>query len=267
MHELVFFNREILPANDASISAAGSAALYGKGIFTTIAVYDNKPFLWGKHWSRLKDNAGKIGINFSEFNEESVKNAVSEIISVNNAENARARLTFFCETPSGIWSYAGTQKTSLLIMTADNRKISTNLRLTVSPFKINSASPLTNVKSCNYLEKIIALNEARKRGFDEALQTNERGEIASACMANVFWSENDKLFTPSLKTGCLAGTTRELLLEKLNCLETEASLEVLQKAEAIYLSSAGIGVVQVEEYGNRKYESKFNEINRIIPPI
>ena len=267
MHEFVFFNQEILPVNDASVIAASSAGLYGNGIFTTIAVYDRKPFLWGKHWSRLKNNAKKTGIDLSEFNEESVKSAIFEIIGVNIAANARVRITFFDETPGGIWTYAGNQKTSLLIMTAENRKIPANFRLTVSPFKINSASPLTNVKSCNYLEKIIALDKAKKRGFNEALQINERGEIVSACMANIFWIESGKLCTPSLKTGCLAGTTREFLMEKLNCVETQAPLEVLQKADAIYLTSAGIGVVQVREYDNRKYELRFDEINQIIPQI
>lgn len=267
MHELVFFNREILSVNDASVVAAGSAGLYGKGIFTTIAIYERKTFLWRKHWFRLKSNAEKIGIDLSEFNEDSVVNAISETVSVNKTVNARARLTFFDETPGGTWSYAGKRKTSFLIMTGEKREIPANFRLTVSPFKINSTSPLANVKSCNYLEKIIALDEAKKRGFDEALQTNERGEIASACMANVFWTEKGKFFTPSLETGCLAGTTRELLLEKFNCIETSAPPEILQKADAIYLTSAGLGVVQIGEYGNRKYELKLDEITQSIPPI
>jgi branched-subunit amino acid aminotransferase/4-amino-4-deoxychorismate lyase len=267
MHEHVSFNREIMRAENAFISAASSTALYGKGIFTTLAIYNAKPFLWNKHWLRLTANAEKTGIDLSEFSEETVKKTLAEIINSNNLENARARLTFFDETASGIWSFTGKRKTNLLVITADLREISGNYRLTVSPFRINSASPLANVKSCNYLENVLALEEAKKRGFDEAVQTNERGEIVSACMANVFWLDGEKLFTPSLATGCLAGTTREFLMEKSRRVEIEAKLETLQKADAIFLTSAGIGIVQVNEFENRKFEVKFDNITRVIPNI
>jgi branched-subunit amino acid aminotransferase/4-amino-4-deoxychorismate lyase len=200
----------------------------------------------------------------SEYSEETVHGALAEIISVNNITNARARLTFYDESPSGVWSFRGERKTSLLIITADLREISANYRLTVSPFSINSASPIANVKSCNYLEKIIALEEAIKRDFDEAVQMNERSEIASACMANIFWLAEGKLFTPSLATGCLAGTTREFTMENLPCVENEIGLETLRKADAIFLTSAGIGVVQVAEFENRRFEPVSNEIIRTI---
>jgi branched-subunit amino acid aminotransferase/4-amino-4-deoxychorismate lyase len=251
-------------AEDARVSAAASAALYGKGIFTTVAIYDAKPFLWEKHWLRLKANAEKSGIDLSVYSEEIARGAFAEIISVNDITHARARLTFYDESPSNIWSFPGERKTSLLIMTADLREISANYRLTVSPFRINSASPIANVKSCNYLEKITALEEAIRRGFDEAAQTNERGEIASACMANIFWLAEGKLFTPSLATGCLAGTTREFTMENSSCIENEIGLESLRKADAIFLTSAGIGVVQVSEFENRRFEPVSNEIIRTI---
>lgn len=265
MHEYVFFNDKILSAAESFINAVSSVALYGKGIFTTIAIYDAKPFLWDKHWLRLGDNAKKIGIDLSEYNEDTVIGALSEIIDKNNLTNARARITFFDEISSGIWSFKGhKRKTGLLITTAERREVSANYHLTVSPFRINSASPLANVKSCNYLEKLIALDEAKKRGFDEAVQLNERGEIASACMANIFWTTGGKLFTPSLSTGCLAGTTREFLMSKSSCIETEDAPDALRKADAVFLTSSGLGVVQISEFGGRKFEIKYDEITRAI---
>lgn len=264
MHKHIFLKSEILCAEDARISAATSAALYGRGIFTTVAIYDIKPFLWEKHWRRLNGSAEKLGIDLSEYTEEIVHGALAEIISVNNITNARARLTFYDESPSGIWSLRGERQTSLLIMTADLREVSANYRLTVSPFRVNSASPIANVKSCNYLEKIIALEEAVRRGYDEAVQVNERGVIASACMANIFWLAEGKLFTPPLTTGCLAGTTREFIMEKSPCVENEIGLETLRKADAIFLTSAGLDVVQVAEFENRRFEPVTKEIIRTI---
>lgn len=247
MHKFASYNCRILPVENINLPAISAHALYGKGIFTTLAVHNKKPFLWEKHWRRLRENAAKIEVDLSDFSEERVKNALSEIIEKNQATRARVRLTFFDESPSKIWFYNSENKTSLLIQTADLPQPKENPRLTVSPFLINSTSPLAGIKSCNYLENALALQDAKSKGFDEAIRINERGEIVSACMANIFWLKDDKLFTPSLKTGCLAGTTREFFMEKREVFEVEESLEVLEKAESIFLTSSGIGIVQILE--------------------
>lgn len=246
MHKFISFNRRILTAAEVNLNALSSAALYGRGIFTTLAIYNSEPFLWEKHWRRLCENAEKIGIDLSNFSEDFVKHSLIEIIIQNKIKSARARITFFDESPGKIWTFKAEYKTSLLIQTANLKQSKKNLTLTVSPFLINSTSPLAGVKSCNYLENILALEEARKRNFDEAVRINERGEIVSACMANIFWQKNEKLFTPSEKTGCLAGTTREFILEKREVFEVEENLETLQNAEAIFLTSTGIGIAQIK---------------------
>ena len=179
------------------------------------------------------------------------------LIEKNNFTNGRARITFFDESASKIWNFKTARQTGFLITTADLREVKENLRVGVSPYLINSTSPLANVKSCNYLENVIAFEEANGRNFDEAIRLNERGEIVSACMANVFWLKDGKLFTPSLKTGCLAGTMRESLLEKYKVAEVEEKLKILESADAIFLTSSGIGIVQIAEFNNRIFERKF----------
>lgn len=248
MPEFVFFNQQLILNADSKILAVSSAAFYGKGIFTTVAIKEKKAFLWEKHWRRLNDNAGKIGIDLSEFSEEFLIRALDRLIEKNEIANGRARITFFDESASRIWQFETAKKTSVLITTAGQREVPENFRLTVSPFPVNSASPLAGIKSCNYLENILALEEARRRGFDEAIRINERGEITSACLANIFWRADGKLFTPSLKTGCLAGTTREFVLETEKGFETETNLEILKTADEIFLTSAGLGVCKVSEF-------------------
>ena len=266
MHAFAVFNYKVIPAENAFLSAASSAALYGKGVFTTAAIYDAKPFLWEKHWNRLTANAKKIGVDLSGFSEDAVKNSLTEIIVKNKLENARARITFFDETTSAIWTSASNAETitSFLIQTADFRPLPRDFRITVSPFTVNSKSPLAGVKSCNYLENILVLEDAKANGFDEAIQLNERGEIASAATANVFWTKSDKIFTADLETGCLAGTTRALILENFAVAETKASLAELNEADRIFLTSAGIGVVQIAEFQNKKFSRERHEITRVI---
>ena len=187
MHEFVFFNQHLISTSDSKIAAVSSAAFYGKGIFTTLAIRDKKAFLWEKHWRRLNDNALKVGVDLSEFSEDFLITALDGLIEKNEIENGRARITFFDERASNIWQFETNRKMSVLITTADLREVPENFRLAISPFLVNSTSPLAGVKSCNYLENILALEEAKRRGFDEAVRVNERGEIVSACMANIFW--------------------------------------------------------------------------------
>lgn len=251
MNDFLSFNSKIISAGRAEIPAASFAGLYGKGIFTTIAICDGQPFLWEKHLRRLANNAAKIGLDLSGHTEDSTRNALNEIIEKNGLADGRARITFFDESASSIWPFKSDRKTSLLITIGEFRPVPDNLRLTASPYVINSSSPLAGVKSCNYLENLLAFDEAKQRGFDEAIRTNERGHVASGCMANIFWLKDNLLFTPSLKTGCLAGTTREFVLENLDCREVAVSIDELHAANAIHLTSAGLGVVAVKKFDSR----------------
>ena len=161
MHEFVSLNHRILPVADAFLAAASAAALYGRSIFTTVAVYNFEPFLWEKHWQRLIAAARKIGIDFSRFSESEIKNSLLEIINRNCFRNGRARLTFYDESPTAVWGNDAKSRTSLLIQTADFRSVKDKFNLTVSPFPINSQSPLAGVKCGNYLENILAWENAK----------------------------------------------------------------------------------------------------------
>lgn len=268
MHEFAVLNHEIVFANESFVSAASSAALYGKGVFTTVAIYDAKPFLWEKHWDRLTADTEKIGIGLSAFSEISVKKLLLEIIDENNLNDGRARLTFFDETASRIWQSESGSATSFTIQTAEFRALADYFRLAVSPFPVNSKSPLTGVKSCNYLENILALEQAKKDGFDEAVRANERGEIASAAMANLFWTKNEKIFTPALETGCLAGTTRSFVCENFPVAQVKINLAELNEANEIFLTSAGIGIVQASEFQGKKLRREPHRlIERLISGV
>lgn len=243
-----------------SNDSANNSHLYGKGVFTTVAIRDGEPLLWEKHWRRLVRDAEVVGVDISKHTEESTRRALDEV----TMSDGRARITFHDDSPSRLWTESGEIQTTLSIVIAPPREVRKPFRLTVSPFALNSRSPLAGVKSCNYLENILAKNEAEKRGFYEAVRVNEYAHIVSGCMSNIFWSSQDKLFTPSLSTGCLAGTTREYILENLDCEEGEFEISDVKSADAIFLTSAGMGIVSVAEIdGNRaqKY-TKHHELFR-----
>jgi branched-chain amino acid aminotransferase len=264
MHKSVFLNERVVPVSDAGVDAVSPAALYGKGVFSTVAVYAGRPFLWEKHWRRLVRDSTQLGIDISEFPVETIRKALDELIGSNGVNSGRARITFFDASSSPVWAHKSERRSNLLIATGDFLQVPTDFRLTISPYRINSASPIAGIKSCNYLEKLMALGEAKGREFHEAIQLNERGQIASACMANLFWFKDKKLFTPTLKTGCLAGTTREFVVENLECEEIDTGLEAVESADAVFLTSAGIGIVQAKQLESTMLQATDHPITNLI---
>ncbi len=247
------------------MSSTTNATLYGNGVFTTVAVRLGEPLLWEKHWRRLTLNAEQLAIDITYHDEYSTREAVLKAIRQAGPSTGRVRISFLDNSASKLWSGEAVGGATLSIITGPPRDVPVRPRLSVSPYRVNSTSPLAGVKSCNYLEPLMSLDEARSRGFDEAMRLNERGEAASACMANVFWLKGDTLFTPSLRTGCLPGTTREHILENLECEEVESVLSDLQNADEIFLTSAGLGVVQAAYFDGRQLGRRHHKILEIIP--
>jgi branched-subunit amino acid aminotransferase/4-amino-4-deoxychorismate lyase len=85
-------------------------------------------------------------------------------------------------------------------------------------------------------------------------------------MSNVFWVKGGRLFTPGLNTGCLPGTTRDFILESLDCEEAEAGPDVLLEAEAVYLTSAGLGIVAAARLDERGLDTSDSlRLGRLLP--
>ena len=251
----------MVEATKARVAPVSSAMLYGRGVFTTLAIYDSQPFLWSKHWQRLDTHAKKLDIDHTGCTEKNVGEALRKLIAVNQVKDGRARVILLARHGRDIWKTKapGAKKTDLLIMTGDTQKVpQTGSSLAVSPYRANTVSPLAGIKSLNYLEHVLAWEEAQSRDFDEAVVLNERGEIVSATTSNLFWAKNGTLHTPTLSTGALAGITRECVIDIANkhfipLLEGIYEMNDLTDADEIFLTSSSLGVAPVTTFDFRRY--------------
>jgi len=251
----------MVEATKARVAPVSSAMLYGRGVFTTVAIYNSQPFLWSKHWQRLSAHAKRLDIDHTGCTEKNVGDAMQKLIAVNQVKAGRARVILLARHGRDIWKtrVPGAKKTDLLIMTGDSQKIPpTGLSLAVSPYRTNTVSPLTGIKSLNYLEHVLAWEEAQSRDFDEAVVLNERGEIVSATTANLFWVKNGTVHTPTLSTGTLAGITRDCVIDIANkhfipVLEGVYEMPDLIDADEIFLTSSSLGVAAVTTFDFRRY--------------
>jgi branched-subunit amino acid aminotransferase/4-amino-4-deoxychorismate lyase len=264
MHPVIYLNKTMVEATKARVAPVSSAMLYARGVFTTLAIYNSHPFLWTKHWQRLAAHATKLDIDYSGCTEKNVGEALHKLISFNQVQDGRARVILLARSGRDIWKakMPGAKKTDLLIMTGEPQKLpSAGMSLAVSPYRSNTFSPLAGIKSLNYLEHVLSWEEAQSRDFDEAVVLNERGEIVSATTANLFWSKNGTLHTPTLSTGAMAGITRECVIEIANqrfipLLEGIYEMQDLTDADEIFLTSSSLGVAPVTTFDFRRYSSE-----------
>jgi branched-subunit amino acid aminotransferase/4-amino-4-deoxychorismate lyase len=171
---------------------------------------------------------------------------------------------------AGSWRTEPGPETEFLVFTSTEvPRAPADLALTLSPYRMLSTALLAGVKQTAMLENLFALEEARSRGFNEAVLLNERGEILSAAAANIFWVQGDEVFTPSLGTGCVAGITRQFIRQlttrwKLHLVEGSFPIQRLLDAREVFLTSTAREVTIVSSFDSKEYSIKQARIAKLI---
>jgi branched-chain amino acid aminotransferase len=258
MHRLVHFNGSIFDAQELRLSPTIGGVNYGWGVFTSVRIYDGEPFAFEKHWERLLRHADQANIKFNDDTMNG-RQAISELISANSVQDGRARLLVLKGEVGG-WRITTRADSDFLIFTADEplpRR--SDLALTLSPYRILSSSPLAGVKRTSMLEHLLSFEEARERGFSDAIVLNESGDIVSASSGNIFWVEADELMTPGLATGCVSGVTRHLvhsIAERINIHIVEGAYPIqrLLDASEAFITSSLRGIAPVRSFDLKHYD-------------
>jgi branched-subunit amino acid aminotransferase/4-amino-4-deoxychorismate lyase len=120
----------------------------------------------------------------------------------------------------------------------------------------NEASPLSRVKSLNYLDNLLAREEARRKGADEAILLNTRGFVAEGSASNVFLVGGEGLSTPSIESGALPGITRATVIELareagITCAECHVEATTLASAAEAFLTNSILGVMPLTRLDGR----------------
>jgi branched-chain amino acid aminotransferase len=257
MHHRIWLNGTVVDLASARVSPASAGVLYGWGVFTTLGVAGGRARAFGHHWERLAAHAGRARVPLAWTREE-VAAGLGALLVESGVVDGRARITIL-RASAGVWSVPSARDSDAAILVAARAPREPRpLTLTVSPSRINTASPLAGIKATAYVERLMALDEARGRGFDEAVMLNERGEVVEATAANVFWARGAELFTPSLATGCIAGVTRRFVLEaaarrRVRVTEGSYPLAALGEADEVFLTNSGWGLQSVAELDIHRY--------------
>lgn len=253
---------------ESKIPPTSAGLLYGWGVFTNLRIYDGKAFAFDRHWKRLTAHAEKARVPIT-LDLKDARKALDKLIAANSVKHGRARITLL-KGETGSWRSTAGVDSELLMFTSEEASTARNdLTITLSPYRLLSTALLAGIKQTAMLENLFALEEARSRNFNEAVLLNERGEIASATAANIFWVIGDEVFTPSISTGCVSGITRHFIHEiavrwKLHLVEGSFPVQRLLEAREVFLTSTSREVSIVSSFDAKQYNNKQAKISKLI---
>lgn len=249
----VYLNGQFVAESDAKVSVFDRGFLYGDGLFETVAVHNGKPFRWKQHIERLRKGAAFVGIALP-LNENGFNDVARELLHRNRVVEGILRIAVSRGVGARGYSPKGADSPTLVLSThpAPAKPASGLLQWNVvtSPYHVAACDPLLLIKSASKLLNVVARAEAEARGADEALLVNTDGHVAEAASSNLFWIEQGTVCTPPLDAGALEGVSRGLVLEICRGLKIpvelrRSSASDLAKADGVFLSNSGLGLVEV----------------------
>ncbi len=256
MGDIVYLNGALVPRGEARVSPFDRGFLYGYGLFETMRSYSGRVFRLHRHLARLTRSAEKLNIA-AALDAYGLEQAIYKTLEANKLADARIRLTVSAGE-GGRGLAPPTSGAITVIVVAERllppppRVYDEGIRAAIVSLRRNSQSPLSGIKSLNYLEGFIAHSEALALGADEAIMLNERGFVAESSTSNIFLVAAGRLLTPSRVSGILPGITREAILELAQALDIEAvEGEIppsdLLRADEAFLTNSIIEVMPVTE--------------------
>ena len=224
----------IVAAGVAAVSPVDHAVIVGDGVFETLKVVNGTPFALTRHLGRLKRSADGLGL--PEPDDALVRTAVAETLTA-DPEAGRLRITW-SSGPGPLGSDRGGGPGTLLVASSPGTVWPEAVQVHLCEWTRNERGALTGLKTTSYAENVRALEAAHQRGASEALLANTQGRLCEGTGTNVFLVIDGVLVTPPLSSGCLAGITRDLVLELTEVVERDVDPGEFAVASEAFLTSS-----------------------------
>ena len=264
----IWLDGRMVDWREANVHVLTHTLHYGVGVFEGVRAYNTPKgpsiFRLQDHTDRLFKSAGIVNMEIP-YAKETINNAHIDVVNLNNLEESYIRpMCFYGSEGMGL--------------RADNLKVHTmvaawewpsymepearekGIKVKVSSYKRQVRNPVASAKvNGNYVNSIVALNEALEAGFDEALLLDEEENVAEGSGENFFIVKNGILKTPDLEAS-LDGITRRTIIQLAKDMGMEVEIikiklhDVLESDEAFFTGTAAevvpINSVNNESLGN-----------------
>jgi len=264
MHDSVSLNHQIIKKEDAALPAISEFGMYGRGVFTTMAVQDRLPLLLSRHLERLVRHAKQLSIETDLFDADTMTRSISGLLAENGVKRGKCRVTLMDNRGTKLWPVEHPRSLNILIQTGERVEQPVSFSIGLSNHTVNSRSLLSRIKSTNYLDQLLAAESSASMGFDESIRINENKHLVSGCFANLFWVVDETIFTPSIESGCLDGVTRDFVMGKIDVVEEIVGIGALLDADSVFLTSSGIGIKEVRSIQHNDRSVDFKTLPKSI---
>ncbi|MEU2063511.1 aminodeoxychorismate lyase [Streptomyces sp. NPDC013455] len=235
--------------DSARISVFDHGLTVGDGVFETVKAVDGEPFALTRHLDRLTRSAHALGLPGPDHDQ--VRRACTAVLEANPMPLGRLRITYTGgHGPLG--SDRGEHGPTLVVAVAGTTRRPDSTAVITVPWTRNERGALAGVKSTSYAENVVALARAHQHGASEALFGNTVGQLCEGTGSNVFVVLDGEIHTPPVASGCLAGITRALVIEWTGAKETDLPLDVLRRADEVFLTSTLRDVQAVHQADERE---------------
>ena len=265
---IIFLDGKYVKAAEANADMYSQSLHYGYAVFEGIRTYTQqdgtiKVFKGEEHYKRLQQSCEAVYIPFNYTVEELI-DITLKVIELNKLTDAYVRPLVFCPPNMSlqkasssslmiaVWSWGAYLGEKLLRV-----KTSSFTRPNPSGFKIHAKV------SGHYVNSILACQEAKSAGFDEALLLDGNGFIAEGPGSNIFLQKDGKLYTPTA-ANILPGITRATIIEicKQNgivCEEKNITPQEIQQADSAFLCGTAAEVIGMESIDDYVFPINWNE--------
>jgi len=214
----VYLNDRFVPKEEAVVSVFDHGFLYGDGVFETLRAYRGRIFQLTEHLARLERSASAVGMALP-VTRERLADLARESLTRNQLQEAYVRITV-SRGPGEIGLDPALCKSPTLVVIAKPFEpypksfYTDGVSVIIAQTRRNPPEALPpHVKSLNFLNNVLAKMEANAAGSHEALLLNYRGEVTEGTTSNVFVVQGQRLRTPAVECGLLAGITRGIVLQ------------------------------------------------------
>lgn len=230
----IWFDGAMVPWREAKVHVLTHTLHYGLGVFEGVRAYETDRgtaiFRLAEHTERFFRSAHILGMNMP-YDNDTLNAAQVAVVQENGLESAYLRpLAFYGSEGMGI--RADMLKTHIAIATWEwgaylgEDGLTNGIRVRTSSFTRHHVNiTMCRAKACgNYINSILALQEALSGGADEALMLDTEGYVTEGTGENIFVVRNGVVYTPDLSSA-LEGITRDTVIRLIG----EAGLDLVEK--------------------------------------
>jgi branched-chain amino acid aminotransferase len=258
---VIWFDGEMVNWRDAKIHVLTHTLHYGMGVFEGLRAYKAEQgtaiFRLQAHTDRLFESAAIMNMDMP-FDKDTLNRAQCAAVKENNLESAYIRPMCFYGS-EGMGLRADNLKVHVMIAAWEwgaylgQEALENGIRIRKSTFIKNDSHPSMYLAKANgnYINSMLALDEALGKGYDEALLLDSKGNVAEGSGENIFMVNDGVLYTPTL-TASLNGITRNTIMTLARetgyeVVETTIKIEQLYEADEVFFTGSAAEVTPIRE--------------------